>query len=386
MYTACTCRHLNSQNRMGFDKAIPYNDLPPLPPKGYTESGAVLKAALRAGRALAELKGYCQTLPNPELLISAVSLQEGKDSSEIENIVTTQDELYRAAASPDDLPNGTSSDTKEVLRYREAMYTGWLALQNSGLLTTNTLVKVVQGLKNNQGSIRQMPGTVLHNPKTDEVIYTPPEGEAIIRSKLHELEQFIHNDSELDPLVQMALIHYQFEAIHPFADGNGRTGRILNVLYLVQQELLTLPVLYLSGYILTHRDDYYRCLRQVTEDGAWEEWVLYMLRAVDVTARETLAQVTALQALHLSTYEKVKDLLRNAPAREITDILLSYPYIKIQTLVTAGIAKRQTSSSYLKTLSEGGVLSSLKIGRDAYYINRRLMDLFNTNRTQRNAE
>jgi len=371
---------------MSFDKAKPYNDLPALPPSDYTESSAVLKAALRASRALAELKGFCQTLPNPELLLSAVSLQEGKDSSEIENIVTTQDELYRAAASPDDLPNDTSSNTKEVLRYREAMYTGWSALQNSGLLTTNTLVRVVQRLKNNEGGIRRMPGTVLHNPKTGHVIYTPPEGEAILRNKLHELEQFVHSDSELDPLVQMALIHYQFEAIHPFADGNGRTGRILNVLYLVQQELLTMPVLYLSRYILANRDDYYRCLRQVTEDGAWDEWILYMLRAVDVTARETLAQVTALQALRQDTYEQVKDLLSNAPAREITDILVSYPYVKIQTLVNAGIAKRQTSSTYLKTLAEGGLLHPLKIGRDAYYINRRLMNLFSTTRAQKDTE
>lgn len=186
---------------MAFDKEKPYNDLPPLPPVAYSESGAVLKAALRAGRALAELKGYCQTLPNPELLLNAVSLQESKDSSEIENIVTTQDELYRAAASPDDLPGGTSYETKEVLRYREAMYTGWNALKTSGLVTTNTLIKVVQRLKNSQDSVRRLPGTALHSSKTKNVIYTPPEGEEIIRNKLRELEAFIHEDSDLDPLV-----------------------------------------------------------------------------------------------------------------------------------------------------------------------------------------
>jgi len=368
---------------MAFDRATPYNELPALPPPGYTESGVVLKAALRAGRALAELKGYCQTLPNPELLLNAVSLQESKDSSEIENIVTTQDELYRAAASPDDLPGGTSSDTKEVLRYREAMYTGWNALREHNLLTTNTLLRVVQRLKNNQGGIRRMTGTVLHNPKTDQVIYTPPEGEQVIRDKLQELEQFLHSDSDLDPLVRMALIHYQFEAIHPFADGNGRTGRILNVLFLVQQELLTMPVLYLSAYILANRDDYYRCLRLVTEKAEWEEWILYMLRAVDVTARETLAQVTALQALRQSTYEQVRTLLRNAPAREITDLLVSYPYVKIQTLINAGVAQRQTSSGYLKALAEGGLLKSVKIGRDLYYINQGLLDLFSSTSAQR---
>ncbi|RZJ91053.1 MAG: Fic family protein [Hymenobacter sp.] len=368
---------------MAFDRAKPYNDLPLLPPTLYTESAAVLKAALRAGRALAELKGYCQTLPNPELLLNAVSLQESKDSSEIENIVTTQDELYRAAASPDDLPGNTSSDTKEVLRYREAMYTGWDALKGNGLLTTNTLIKIVQRLKNNQDGIRRMPGTVLHNPKTGQIIYTPPEGEDIIRNKLHELERFIHADNDLDPLVRMALIHYQIEAIHPFADGNGRTGRILNVLYLVQQQLLTMPVLYLSAYILANRDEYYHCLRLVTEAAEWEEWVLYMLTAVDVTARETLAQVTALQALRQSTYEQVRALLPTAPAREIADLLLSYPYVKIQTLINAGVAQRQTSSNYLKALAEGGLLSSLKIGRDIYYVNDNLLRLFSTARAQR---
>lgn len=361
---------------MAFDREKPYNDLPSLPPTVHVESPSVLKATLRAGRALAELKGFCQTLPNPELLLNAVALQESKDSSEIENIVTTQDELYRAAAAPDDIPGGTSNETKEVLRYREAMYSGWNALKNNGLITTNILIRIMQRLKNSQDSVRRVPGTALHSSKTKRVIYTPPEGEAIIRDKLQALETFIHEDSELDPLIRMALIHYQFEAIHPFADGNGRTGRILNVLYLVQQELLTLPVLYLSAYILKNKDDYYKCLQQVTEEAGWEEWVLYMLRAVDITARDTLARVTALQALRQSTYEQVRALLRNAPAREIADLLLSFPYVKIQTLTSAGIAQRQTSSGYLKILAEGGLLNSLKIGRDIYYVNHRLMNLF----------
>lgn len=245
---------------MAFDKDKPYNDLPALPPAIEIESASILKATLRAGRALAELKGFCQTLPNPELLLNAVALQESKDSSEIENIVTTQDELYRAAASIDDLPGSTSNETKEVLRYREAMYTGWHSLKANGLLTTNVLVKIMQRLKDSQDGIRRIPGTALHSSKTKQVIYTPPEGEAVIRDKLHDLELFIHNGSDIDPLIKMAMIHYQFEAIHPFADGNGRTGRILNVLYLVQQDLLTLPVLYLSGYILRNKDEYYRCL------------------------------------------------------------------------------------------------------------------------------
>lgn len=363
---------------MPFNKSEPYNELPPLPPFTCGESSVVLKATLRAGRALAELKGFCQTLPNPELLLNAVALQESKDSSEIENIVTTQDELYRAAASPDDLPGSTSNDTKEVLRYREAMYTGWRALKGNGLLTTNVLIKIMQRLKDSQEGIRRIPGTALYSSKTSQIIYTPPEGETILRDKLQALENFIHADSEIDPLIRMALIHYQFEAIHPFADGNGRTGRILNVLYLVQQELLTLPVLYLSGYILKNKDDYYRYLRQVTEGGLWEEWILYMLKAVDVTARETLQRVTALQTLRQSTYEQVRTILGNAPSREISDLLLSYPYLKIQTLVSAGIAQRATASGYLKALHAAGLLGQFKIGRDIYYVNHHLTELFST--------
>ena len=363
---------------MAFNRDEPYNDLPPLPPFACGESSVVLKATLRAGRSLAELKGFCQTLPNPELLLNAVALQESKDSSEIENIVTTQDELYRAAASPDDFPGSTSNDTKEVLRYREAMHTGWNALKENGLLTTNVLIKIMQRLKGSQDGIRRVPGTALYSSKTSQVIYTPPQGEVVIRDKLQALEAFMHNESELDPLIRMALIHYQFEAIHPFADGNGRTGRILNVLYLVQQELLTLPVLYLSGYILKNKDDYYRCLRQVTEEACWDGWILYMLKAVDITARETLQRVTALQDLRQSTYEQVRSLLGNAPSREISDLLLSFPYLKIQTLVTAGIAQRATASAYLKSLANGGLLGHLKVGRDIYYVNHRLMNLFNS--------
>lgn len=224
----------------------------------------------------------------------------------------------------------------------------------------------------------RLPGTALYSSKTQRIIYTPPEGELIIRDKLQALESFIHEESDLDPLVRMALIHYQFEAIHPFADGNGRTGRILNVLYLVQQELLTLPVLYLSGYILRNKDDYYRCLRQVTEEADWEAWILYMLRAVEATAHDTLARVSALQNLRQTIYEQVRSTLKNAPAREISDLLLSYPYLKIQTLVSANIAQRQTASLYLKALAEAGLLHSTKIGRDVYYINQRLMTLFST--------
>ena len=365
---------------MPFQRDTPYNDLPPLPPPGVIETAAVLKAALRAGRALAELKGYCQTLPEPELLLQAVALQESKDSSEIENIVTTQDELYQAAAVPDEWTSGVSHPTKEVLRYREAMRLSWQLLQQTGLLTSNTLIRIMQQLKDTQEGVRRLPGTALLNAKTGAVIYTPPAGEAVIRDKLQALEVFLHDESELDPLVRMALVHYQFEAIHPFADGNGRTGRILNVLYLVQQDLLTLPVLYLSGYILQHKDDYYRCLRQVTEEGRWEEWIVYMLQAVESTAHDTLARVTALQHLRQHTYDQVKAHLKTAPARELSDLMVSYPYLKIRTLASIDITRRQTAADYLRTLAEHGMLRAVKVGRDLYYINDALVDLFSRGR------
>ena len=361
---------------MSFQRDTSYNDLPPLPPSGLLETAAVLRATLRAGRALAELKGYCQTLPEPELLLQAVALQESKDSSAIENIVTTQDELYQAAAVPDDWNSGASQPTKEVLRYREAMRLGWQLLQQTGLLTSNTMIRIMQQLKDTQEGVRRLPGTALLNAKTGAVIYTPPEGEVVIRDKLHALEVFLHAESELDPLVRMALLHYQFEAIHPFADGNGRTGRILNVLYLVQQELLTLPVLYLSGYILQHKDAYYRYLRQVTEEGRWEEWIIYMLQAVESTAHDTLARVSALQHIRQQTYQQVKTLLKTAPARELSDLMVSYPYLKIRTLESIGITRRQTAADYLRVLAEHGLLRVVKVGRDLYYINDALVNLF----------
>ena len=361
---------------MPSDRDTPYNDLPDLPPPVEIETGAVLREAIRANRLLAELKGYCQTLPNPELLLNTVVLQESKDSSAIENIVTTQDELYRAVAAPDD-PRQATPEAKEVLRYREAVYTGMRELERTGAITTNLLIRIMQTLKETTADVRRVPGTKLANPFTKDVIYTPPEGEGLLRDKLYALERFINEESrELDPLVTTALAHYQFEAIHPFADGNGRTGRILNVLYLVQQDLLTLPVLYLSGYVIQHKRDYYRLLRQVTEAGAWHEWVLYMLRAVAETSQTTLDKIRQMQALLTETLETARDTLSRAPAREIVDLMFSYPYLRIRMLEEAGIAKRQAASKYLNALADAGLLQPVKLGRDVYFINHALMRLF----------
>ena len=352
----------------------PHNTLCDLPPKINLESPELLKATIKAGRLLAELKGYCQTLPDPRLLINTVVLQESKDSSAIENIVTTQDELYRAIASVDD-GLGISSATKEVLLYREALYNG-LDLLNKRGLTTNTLVAIMQHLKHTTTGIRTTTGTRLANPVTNKIIYTPPEGETLIRERLTMLEKFIHNDKDdIDALIKMALIHYQFEAIHPFADGNGRTGRILNVLYLVHKNLLNIPVLYLSSYIIQHKDDYYRLLREVTEKQNWNEWILFILNGVCETAALTLEKINAIQTLKKEMASRIKSVLKTSYNSELVDLMFSYPYLKIRILEENKIGHRQTSSVYLQKLAREKILRPVKIGKEMYYINHRLMDV-----------
>ena len=355
----------------------PYNGLPSLPPKIDLESPVLLKASIKASRLLAELKGYCQTLPNPNLLINTIILQESKDSSAIENIVTTQDELYRAVINADDLP-GISSATKEVLSYRAAMYTGLELLQKRGL-TTNTVIAIMQKLKHTTAGIRKTTGTRLANPATNEIIYMPPEGEDVIRNKLAELESFIHDDErDIDALIKMALMHYQFEAIHPFADGNGRTGRILNVLYLVDKGLLNLPVLYLSSFIIKHKNQYYKLLREVTEKENWQEWILYMLSAVSETAALTLKKISSIQKLKDEIIIKAKEALKGSYSLDFIELIFSYPYIKIKTLEQNKIAQRQTASVYLQKLTAADILHSLRLGKEIYYINYKLMEIISS--------
>jgi Fic family protein len=356
-----------------FDKHKPYNSLPNLPPKVNLESVVILKASIEANKLLAELKGYCQTLPNPNLLLNTIVLQESKESSAIENIVTTQDELYQETLRiSDDIKNAAA---KEVIQYREALYWGLHEMQKNGFITTNVLVGIMQRLRNTDENIRNTPGTKLANPSNHQIVYTPPEGEQIIREKLKELEQFMNDDefSDLDGLVKMALIHYQFEAIHPFSDGNGRTGRILNILYLINQNLISLPVLYLSYYIIQNKSDYYRLLREVTEKGNWGEWVLFIVKGVGETAALTLQKINAILQLKANSEEKIKKALKASYSRELCDLLYSYPYIKIKILEENNIAKRQTASEYLKKLAKAGLLDALKIGKETYYINKDLM-------------
>lgn len=350
----------------------PHNELPPLPPSNQVETTAVLKKAIAANKYLAELKGSCLRLPNPGLLLNTVILQESKDSSAIENIVTTQDAIYQAILNPFD---GIPSEVKEVLRYREAMYVGIEEMEKTGLIRSSLAISIMCKLRGilDQG-FRRIPGTKLSNPHTKRIIYTPPEP-GFIADKMAEWEKFVNENEDYDPLVKMALVHYQFEAIHPFSDGNGRTGRILNVLYLLQQKLLTEPVLYHSSYIIQYKSDYYRCLREVTENDAWEPWILFMLDAVIETSQRTLKFIDKMLLLKDETFNTIKKLSQKIPAFELNELLFSFPYIKIKTLIDRNIGTRPTVTGYLDALVEKDVLKTMKVGRENYYINYKLMGL-----------
>lgn len=353
-----------------FNRNLPYNDLPPLPPAADVETAAVLKKAISASRAMAELKGMAERMPNQAMLIDSLVLQEARASSEIENILTTNDEVYKAA-SDEALP--ASAEAKEVLRYRQALNHGFRQIKTRPL-ATGMFVEIAQLIKETQFDIRRIPGTRIANGK-GETVYTPPEGESIIRDKLCELENFMHVDDPLDVLVKMALMHYQFEAIHPFPDGNGRTGRILNILYLVDKGLLNLPVLYLSRYIIDHKAAYYEGLRRVTEEGAWQDWVLFMLDAVEQTSMRTHRQITDILALMESVRERVQ---REAPgiySKDLIEQIFKQPYCKIQFLERAGMGTRQTCAKYLRALEKLGILTGQKIGREVYFINSSLFTL-----------
>ncbi len=358
---------------MTFDPNRPYNELPPLPPKMDVETRAVLKKAISAARAVAELKGVGDVIPNQAMLVNTLVLQEARASSEIENIITTNDALFRAMASS---AGATDPATKEVLRYREALWAGFNRVKDKGRLTADLFVHLVQTIKEDSQGIRNRPGTVIGNARTREVIYTPPEGERLIRRKLDDLERFIHTDDALDPLVKLALVHYQFEAIHPFFDGNGRTGRLVNILYMVHKGLLEQPVLYLSKYIIDRKSEYYHHLRRVTENGDWDAWVLYMLEAVESTAGFTRQRILAIRALLDETLALTKSKL---PARvyskDLIELIFCQPYTKGQFVVDAGIAERKTAADYLQELERIGVLKSRKVGKENLYLNVRLYEL-----------
>lgn len=355
---------------MVFDRDKPFNDLPLLPPDVDLESKIILKKAITANRELAELKGAGDAIPNQAILINSIILQEARLSSEIENIVTTTDELYKAA---DEDPAKLDHATKEVLRYREALWHGFENLKKRPL-STNLFIELVGIIKQTRLGIRKVPGTKIANNQ-GEVVYTPPEGEARLRELLANLERFMHAEDDIDPLVKLAVFHYQFEAIHPFTDGNGRTGRIINILYLVEKELLKIPVLYLSHYIIRNKAEYYAGLRQVTEANTWEEWIAYMLEAVAVTARQTREKIFRIRDLMNDTQELARTKAPKAYSKDLIELIFEQPYCKIRFLEQRAIAKRQTASVYLKALEEIGLLQSLKVGREVYFMNMPLLEL-----------
>ncbi len=348
----------------------PYNQLPPIPPADFLETKPVLRACVEARAALAGLKQGAGLIPNQAMLINTLPVLEAQASSAIENIVTTTDKLFENLHSEE----MADPATKEALRYRSSLMDGFQALEKYPLSTrmAETICTRIKGVEMN---VRKVPGTKLANSVTGEIIYTPPEGEATIRGHLTGWEKFLHQEVKLDPLIRMAAGHYQFEAIHPFTDGNGRTGRVLNSLFLIQEDLLTLPILYLSRHIIQHKNDYYDRLIDVTRNEAWEPWILFMLEAVRKTSNWTLAKIQAIRTLADETTERVRRELPKVYSRELVDVIFEQPYCRIGNLVEAGVAKRQTASRYLKLLVEMGLLEEKISGRDKLYVHPRLLTL-----------
>ena len=365
---------------MSFFPDRPFNDLPALPPAQDIETKAVLKACIAARAALAELRVSGQIIPNQAVLINSIPLLEAQASSEIENIVTTTDRLFRFA---NDAGGQADAATKEALRYRTALNRGFGMLQQRPL-STAIAVEICRTIKGVNLDIRNTPGTALMNDATGAVIYTPPEGEDLLRHKLANWERYIHEAEDTDPLIRLAVMHYQFEAIHPFIDGNGRTGRVLNLLYLVDKGLLDIPVLYLSRHIIQNKALYYRYLLEVTTGEAWEQWVLFMLEAVRATANWTTMRIYAIRNLLEQTATRMRQNLPKIYSRELAELIFVNPYCRIGDLVASGVAKRQTAAVYLKAMVSEGLLQEVKVGRENVYINPALLALL-SDRDQANG-
>jgi Fic family protein len=347
--------------------------IPLLPLPHELETKPVLKKTASARGALAELKGAASGIPNENILISTLSLQEAKDSSAIENIITTDDELYRGDALAKQFASAAS---KEVHSYAEALRKGFELVTQFGVLTNNHIIQIQSIIEENSAGFRKLPGTALKNEKSGEVVYTPPQHQDEINELMNNLERFINDDtmSDLDPLVKMAVIHHQFESIHPFYDGNGRTGRIVNILYLVRKGLLHIPILYLSRYINQNKAEYYRLLQKARTDGAWEEWVLFMLECVEQTAVQTVGKIHGIKSLMLQHKHKLREELPKIYSQDLLNNIFRHPYTKIEFVMKELGVSRITATRYLDELTRVGILSKQKLGRDSYYINT---DLFN---------
>lgn len=346
----------------------PYNDLPPLPPSAEVETARVLKAVIEARAAVAGLNEALVSLPNPQIFLHSLALLEAQASSEIENIVTTTDDLFRAAAGT---PSATSA-TREALRYQKALFAGLNSMrQRYGLLTAGTAQEICSTIRDIDTAVRHGEGVFIGNPATGRRIYTPPQGRAVIEEKLANWEGFVNTAKDFDPLVRIALAHYQFEAIHPFDDGNGRTGRILNVLMLVSFQLLTEPVLYISQSIIARKNEYYRLLGAVTAEGAWEEWVLYIVEAIRATAVSTLQKIKKIQALQ----ERVRVAAPVTVPAGFLDLLFAQPYVRIRDVVDGLGVTRPTATKYLADMVQRGVLYEERAGREKLFVNGELMQV-----------
>lgn len=350
--------------------------IPKLPLKEDIETKRVMKKTALARSALAEMKGAALSIPNQSILISTLSLQEAKDSSAIENIITTHDELYQT----DYLKNQFKTiASKEVHKYAEALRWGFQTVKENGFLTNNHIIQMQATIEENNAGFRKLPGTSLKNEQTGELVYTPPQSHDEVLDYMANLESFMNNDelSEWDPLVKMAVIHHQFESIHPFYDGNGRTGRIINILYLVKEGLLNLPILYLSRYINQNKGDYYHLLQKVRTEKAWEEWVLFILEGVEQTSMQTIKIIEGIKVLMLKNKKKIRENTKFY-SQDLINNLFKHPYTKIDFVMNDLDVVRLTATKYLDELSQLGILEKVKIGRDNYYINKDLFDLLST--------
>ncbi len=349
--------------------------IPTLPLKQDVETKTVLKRLAPAHRRLAELKGVARTIPNEQILINTLTLQEAKDSSAIENIITTHDELFKAELFIKSL---TSPAAKEVQNYANALRRGFELVRRSRILTDNHILGIQEILEQNKAGYRRVPGTELKNQQTGETVYTPPQDYDTINRLMQNLSDFINDDSlsDIDPLVKIAIIHHQFESIHPFYDGNGRTGRIINILYLVTKELLDLPVLYLSRFVIQNKAEYYRLLQAVRDDGDWESWILFVLQGIEETAVQTIWLIEQMRNMMTDYKRRLRTDLPRIYSQDLLNNLFRHPYTKIEFMQNELGVSRKTASQYLKQLADKGYLNLLKIGTSNFYLNEPLFDLF----------
>ncbi len=343
------------------------------PPREKVETIEILRQTTKSTAALAELKGIAKAIPNQAILINAIVLQEAKDSSEIENIITTQDELYKALTAN---KSPRSAEIKEVVNYRKALFLGFNIAKKQGFIRVDDIISIQQELVDNTAGIRSMPGTFLKNEKTGEIVYTPPQEKAEI---LDLLTNFIDHynliENDLSPLINLAILHYQFESIHPFYDGNGRTGRILNILYLILNDLIDVPILYLSSYIIEKKPEYYRLLNETNHNGKWEDWIMFMLKAVESTSKDTILRITNIMNQLDKTIIQVQKRSPKIYRKELVELLFEQPYSKIDFVVNRLNVERKAASRYLRELEDIGILESQKVGRETLYINKELIKI-----------